>query len=55
MSKIQRFTAIHPLKNKRQLCYIDKNGFVVFAKGWRRWVKYKFRQSEVTGLLPAKE
>jgi hypothetical protein len=48
-----RFTAIHPVKGKRVTCYC-KNGYVIFAGGWRKWVQRKFPSSEVTGLLPAK-
>lgn len=48
-----KFTAIHPVKNKRQVCYVE-DGYVIFAPGFRVWVKRKFHTSEVTGLLPAK-
>jgi hypothetical protein len=52
MSKM-KFTAIHPVKGVRRLCYV-KRGYVYFAPGFRFYVKRRFLAHEVTGLLPAK-
>jgi hypothetical protein len=51
MSKM-KFTAIHPVKGVRRLCYV-KQGYVYFAPG-QVDVKRRFLAHEVTGLLPAK-
>ena len=49
-----KFTAIHPVKGTRKLCYVE-NGFVYFAPGFRFYVERKFPVSQITGLLPAKD
>lgn len=50
-----KFTAIHPLRKERKLCYITDNGMIKFAiDPNNRYARNTFKKEEVVGLLPAK-